>query len=162
MHTAACDVGKTTNGSHCIDCDAGYFKDFIGDMACLMCNETKPFTTSETPGGVDNATCRKCIHGSAGVAPEMYIGECTKKCTHWELAVIASYKCGSRICVREGPSEILPTLHSGVTAVAKIWASKLGVRGWAQATPPLDPHLGYDKLYLCYIIVNNSIPLVVD
>ena len=28
-----------------------------------------------------------------------------------------------------GPSEILPTSRTGVTAAAKIWASKLGVGG---------------------------------
>ena len=44
-------------------------------------------------------------------------------------------------CVTGGPSEILPISRSGVVVVAKIWASKLGVRGGGG--PPLDPHLIY-------------------
>ena len=51
-----------------------------------------------------------------------------------------------------GPSEILPTSRSGVAAVEKIWASKLGVGGEAPCPPPLDPHL-----YTNIKITNRSI-----
>ena len=64
----------------------------------------------------------------------LLICRCTfvKKITYLYLE-LTGHRCGSRICVRGGPSEILPTSHSGVAAAAKIWASKLGGRGGARA-----------------------------